>query len=574
MFSSDYNDVYFSREGGMAETAHVFLDGCGLTSGFDHEHTVIAETGFGTGLNFLMAWKLFQETRKNDQTLDFISFEKHPLNAEQIQEAHSPWLDALTPYVQKLCAALPLRVNGVHPIRLSPHCRLILVYGDVNDTMPRMDAQVDHWFLDGFTPAKNPDMWSPTLFYSMARMSHSTTHFSTFTAASMVKQGLSKEGFHVEKAKGFGQKRDMLVGHYTKGQRVECPVKPDKIAILGGGLAGLCLAHGLEEQGVEATLFRADEIGGSASGNRTGMMNPKLSAKPTPHSDYYASAYAFALQYYQTLQNQCDIEFQQCGSLHLQINADKERRFNGYIHNLGWHPDHIMMLDTEKASEQSGIRISHKALFYPDAVTASPARICAALSKGKHITNKKIDSVSDVKDDGFSEVMLASGTGSAALLPQLGHALSSTRGQVSHVRFQAPPQTNICFGGYATPADADGVSMLGATFQPWESDPSVRDEDHAQNIENWRNALGDAAALPEVIGGWTGFRSSSKDRFPVVGTYDGLRISTAHASHGLISAPYAAEILISELLGHPIPAFRDVLAALSPARFIPNLSTD
>ena len=584
MFSDQYDDVYFSRDGGMEETRHVFLDGCGLTAkGFGYAHNVIAETGFGTGLNALMAWKLFEEQYRPGQTLDFISFEKHPLTAQDIETALQGWAGALSPYLGRLCARLPLRVNGVHPIRLSPHFRLILVYGDLNDTMPRLDSQVDYWFLDGFTPAKNPDMWGDTLFNNMARMSHQDTCYATFTAAGRVKNGLKQVGFTIEKRKGFGKKRDMLCGRFTQNRQRQSQTHPEKVAIIGAGLAGLTLSRALSTLNIDHMVYHSDPIGGAASGNRLGMINPKLTAKPTPHSDYYSSAFSFALQTYQTLQKEQDIGFMPHGSLHLQISEDKQRRFNGYINHLGWHTDHIHMLDADEAGRRAGVKLNSPALFYPDAAVASPRKIGTALAKqtqqrklSKILYNNGLWQIFEGESviDEASHIIIAAGTGTQAFCPDLAHALSATRGQVSHVTLPVPPKTNICFGGYVTPALADGVSMLGATFQPWDDDPTVRQDDHHSNIQNWVEVSHQAEQDIHINNGWTGFRTSSKDRFPVIGRLNGLMINTAHGSHGLTSAPYAAEILLSHLSGQTIPCFREVGKALSPDRFIQNLSTE
>ena len=173
--SSQFDDVYFSVDDGLAETRHVFMQGNDLPHFWQEKGAagaqdfVIAETGFGTGLNFLCAWKEFCETAPLKMRLDFVSFEKFPLSKTEIQEALEPWQSELGEYADKLLEQYPIRVGGFHRIVFDSRISLTLIFGDVNEYIPELEARVDCWFLDGFTPAKNPDMWSDTLYRNMAR---------------------------------------------------------------------------------------------------------------------------------------------------------------------------------------------------------------------------------------------------------------------------------------------------------------------------------------------------------------------------------------------------------------------
>lgn len=211
--SEQFDDVYFSADDGFAETHHVFIEGNGLPGAWQgQERFVVCETGFGTGLNFLCAWKLFEETAKAEQKLDFISFEKYPLTPDRIMEALSVWSDLLGEQVDEMLSQYPILVPGFHRIALSDRVTLTLIFDDVNESMMRLDASVDCWFLDGFRPATNPEMWTETVFQEMTRLSKSGTSFATFTSAGAVRRGLEGAGFTVRKVPGFGRKREMLVG--------------------------------------------------------------------------------------------------------------------------------------------------------------------------------------------------------------------------------------------------------------------------------------------------------------------------------------------------------------------------
>ncbi len=553
--STKYNDVYFSADNGLAETQYVFLDGNNVSSAWQKQtQFIIAETGFGTGLNFLATWKLFEETAPAGHRLHFISFEKYPLSKGEIREALSVWNDELGHYINRYLQLYPLRVPGPHTIHLTSQVTLTIWIGDVEDILPQwQNFKVDAWFLDGFTPAKNPEMWTDFLFNHMARLSHSQTTLASFTAAGHVRRGLAAAGFEVTKAKGFGRKRDMIMGRFTG--EVKKPLKQPQpsVAIVGSGLAGCALAYIAQVYGIKATIYEAkNTLAAAASGGKTGMINPKLTAKPTPQSDYYTSAYANALRVMQQLQEMYDIDFQQCGSLHLCTDEDKDRRFKGYCDNLGWHNDHIK-------------REEHH-LFYPDAACVSPVKLCHAMAEHADIRmNARIENIGLLKED---YIILANGYAVNDFLDTT-LPVHSVRGQVSWIKPQGGLKRNICFGGYMTPQNEEGFHVLGASFQPWETNIDVTKEDHIDNLDRYNTATNNALSYNDVVGGWAALRSSSKDRFPIVGHLNqNIYCSVAHGSHGIISSLMAAEIIMAQIMGGPAPASESVLRALSPERFL------
>jgi len=554
--SDQFDDVYFSADGGMAETAHVFLDGNNLPHAWDGKPSfTIAESGFGTGLNFLCAWKLFEETTTRDQKLHFISFEKYPLSKDQIREALIQWYDVLGKYTDRYLELYPLRVPGPHKIHLNDRVTLTLWIGDVHDVVPEWSGgQVDAWFLDGFTPSKNPDMWNDTLYSNMARLSHDQTSYATFTAAGDVRRGLEATGFSVEKVKGFGRKRDMIKGQYLGDKKtgiVSSSFSPSpSVAIIGGGLAGCAIAHAVKRAGWHATIYETGEtLAFGASGGKLGMINPKLTAKPSAQATYYGCAYANVLRQLMDFDN---VDFNIHGSRHLCIDADKDRRFTGYIKNLGWHGDHIAR-DGDN-------------LYYPDGATVSPEKLCHAMAENVDVQlNSKINNLSDLQAD---YIVLANGYAvNELLLDNL--PVQGVRGQVSWIRPQPDIDQNKCFGGYITPKTGDGFHILGSSFQPWETSIEVRDSDHQENLDRYNQTFSESLSInDDVVGGWAAIRTASKDRFPIVGHgHDNIYISTAHGSHGIISSMMAADIIISQIMGDMIPASQAVLNALSPKRF-------
>lgn len=214
--SREFDDVYFSADDGLAESRHVFLAGNHLPRSWkDKDYFTIAETGFGTGLNFLVAWERFEETTEPHQKLHFISIEKYPLDAEEILLHLQPWKNVFGNKLKQLVEVYPFVTPGFHRIIVSDRVMLTLIFEDVNKALPQINAEVDAWFLDGFKPSTNPDMWSEQVFEHVARLSKPGTRLSTFTAAGAVRRGLQSAGFTVEKTNGYGRKRDMTIGVYA-----------------------------------------------------------------------------------------------------------------------------------------------------------------------------------------------------------------------------------------------------------------------------------------------------------------------------------------------------------------------
>ena len=192
----------------------MFIRGNGLPEAWTGRDFTIFETGFGTGLNFLCAWRLWNETNAGKK-LHFISVEKFPLSKAEIEDALGIWRENFPEEMAALLKKYPGNLSGTHRIVMGENCMLTLIFDDVNEAVPKLNETVDCWFLDGFRPASNPDMWSEVVFNNMARMSSRGATFATFTAAGFVKRGLAAAGFDVKKIQGYGRKRDMLVGVMT-----------------------------------------------------------------------------------------------------------------------------------------------------------------------------------------------------------------------------------------------------------------------------------------------------------------------------------------------------------------------
>ncbi len=556
-----YDDVYFSAADGAAETRHVFLDGNDLPARWQGAAGhVIGETGFGTGLNFLLAWKLFDETAPAGAFLDFVSVEKHPLSADRIRAGLKPWAALLSPYLEKMLAQYPMRVPGFHRMVFDNRVALTLIFDDANDALAQVGGQIDSWFLDGFTPSKNPRMWTTTVFEQMARLSHSQTTFATFTAAGFVKRGLQDAGFHVEKRKGFGTKRDMLAGRFQSGTR-QAAAAGKSIAVLGAGLAGVACAHVLKSYGYIPTLYDPSGIAAGASGNALGLVNPRLNALRTAESDFYTGAYALAARLFPIMP---DIDYRRTGALHLATNADREKRFMQTQANWQWATEHMQWLDQAEAGERAGIALEHAALYLSDGASLSPRKLCAALAQDAPLIKTAPAGIDALSADA---VILACGAAARAYcdLP-----LQTVRGQITEIAASPAScsvRANLHYGGYLSAAQ-DGRHYVGATFQRWLDHAETLAEDNARNIAQMQSALPALQGDFHVLSARAGIRCASPDHRPMIGMLrEGVYISLAHGSHGIVSSLAAAHLLADRLRGGVRSVSLETEKILSPGRF-------
>lgn len=539
--SDQFNDIYFSVEDGLAETRHVFLAGNNLSAAWQgHDVYHIAETGFGTGLNFLATAALFLQTSGPHQHLVFSSIEKYPLQSHTIRAALAHWAGEFNGLLDQLCDHLPLRVWGEHPIRLHPRITLILHYGDVQAGVQALAAPVNAWFLDGFSPAKNPEMWQDYVFDAMRDKSAIGARCATFTAAGFVKRGLQRAGFQVEKIKGFGRKREMLRGQLSDGAGMSIP-RPQirNIGILGGGLAGCAMADWARHYGIAATIYEAgDRLACGASGNPIGLFNPRFSQSWGAEGHLYASAFALLARHTPPLRR---------GNLHLLTTPEKTRRLHGFAANWGWHSDHVQLLDADQASDLAGVRLAHAALYLPDGGAASPVDLCQKWAGQTPVRLQEVPDL-EVLRGAHDAIVLANGVAAKTYIPHL--PLQTVRGQIIRVAAHpgsSPLRCALQYGGYITPPLA-GSHVVGATFQPWLTDTAVRDEDTTLILQNLHDAVPAMAAQWEVLDARASLRTTTPARAPLIGQCaSDMYVSTAHGSHGLITSFWAGWEIVKAL---------------------------
>lgn len=200
--ATQFHDPYFSLHDGLAETRHVFLAGNDLPARFcDGFH--VAELGFGTGLNFLATWAAWKETGIG-RTLKFTSFEAYPMRASDMARALTSF-----PILEDLAAPLVRAMSEGGTRYAFDGIELDIILGDARKTLPQWGGIADAWFLDGFSPAKNPELWEQELLAEVARHTSPNGTAATYTAAGFVRRGLHEAGFEVDRVAGFGRKRHM-----------------------------------------------------------------------------------------------------------------------------------------------------------------------------------------------------------------------------------------------------------------------------------------------------------------------------------------------------------------------------
>ncbi|ACS86363.1 bifunctional tRNA (5-methylaminomethyl-2-thiouridine)(34)-methyltransferase MnmD/FAD-dependent 5-carboxymethylaminomethyl-2-thiouridine(34) oxidoreductase MnmC [Musicola paradisiaca] len=641
--SQQFDDVYFSNQDGLAETRYVFLQGNDLPLRFAR-HTealfTVAETGFGTGLNFLTLWQAFaqfhqQQPNAGLQRLHFISFEKFPLRQADLIAAHQRWPE-LASYAQALQQQWPSAVPGCHRLILAQgRITLDLWFGDVNDLLPQLSDsltnRIDAWFLDGFAPSKNPDMWTDNLFNAMARLCRAGGTFATFTAAGFVRRGLQQAGFDVSKIKGFGQKREMLSG--TLPAAIPAPddapwytrpaaARTDDIAIIGGGVASVLSALALLRRGARVTLYCADlQVGTGASGNRQGALYPLLNDQQDALSRFFALAFGYARRCYDALAaTGATFEHDWCGVSQLAYDEKSARKIDQILQG-GWPQELVQAGDATAMTARTGVPLTTRGLTYPQGGWLCPAELTVSaleLAKRQGLQAEMATTVNSLEhtdkgwrlglDDGrrpeHAVVILANGHQLADWPQTQNVPVYAVSGQVSHVptgeELGALRQV-LCYDGYLTPVSPTHQRhCIGASYHRGDTRTDYRDDDQRQNRQRLIDCLPDSQ-WPQSVDisdaqARSGVRCAIRDHLPLVGAapdyartlinyqdlpqqladgtdippapvHDGLFMIGALGSRGLCSAPLAAELLASQIVGEPLPLDKDTLAALHPHRF-------
>lgn len=637
-FSIQYDDVYHSFASGLEQCHYVFIDGNNLIPrwyALDPDQTdqfTIGETGFGTGLNFLLSWKLWEEHAPKSRRLHFISCEKHPLAADDLTKALKCW-PQLESQAQQLIASYPELTPGYHHLSFCDgRVTLTLMLGDVLECYEqllicgeaKLEAKlrtsfIDAWYLDGFSPSKNKSMWSDSLIKTIAMLSREGTSLATYTAAASVKDVLRQHGFIVEKKKGFGPKRHMICASFTgtpeQGLKqrhtpwhVSLPEqhRTKSAVIIGAGLAGCFMAYSLARKGWKITLIdELNEVGRGASANEQAVLFPKLSAYNSPLTQFMLMAFLYATRVYQSILNQSELGALK-GSLLLAFNQ-KEQLAQSSLHDwLEHYPQLGRLVDSHEASELAGLELQQSGLFIPDSGWINSPALCQFL-----VATEGVSLVSGVSVDRlfFDKKWVVNDMETEVLILTNGYKINSfqetaylpikpIRGQMTSVT--ATPQSAalavpLCGDGHVLPA-VDGAHWLGATYELKTDAPQIKEQDDVINLAKLAQLAPDVIWSDKVLNHWSGVRATTTDYLPIVGKiarasefselyaglesnakrwipnagpyYPGLYACAGFGSRGLTTIPLCAEWLASVINNEMSFLPRTLQQALSPSRFL------
>ena len=577
-YSELYDDIYFSTENGLEESQHVFINNNFLAERWTKASTnnltcfTIAETGFGTGLNFLNTWANWnKEKLPNDHTplqLHYISFEKHPLEKSDLQKSLN-----LFPKLKHLSTQLlenyPPLTKGFHRLSFQENnIHLTLIFGDALCEIKCLPFQigtnkpeegllasglVDAWFLDGFSPKSNQQLWSSELLTEIAKLSKHKATFSTFTAAGEVRRNLQARGFTCTKVKGFGKKREMLTGIYSAINSLQdkpsasinttsigldasqepwyikskhTVPKEKKAIIIGAGLAGSWTAYFLACRGWQVHIHdKQENIADGASGNPRAALFFKVNTKQNKQAEFANSSFLYAQQALNALDFSNEV-WDQCGLIQLAFD-EKETKKQQQVFNAGTYSNDIAQwLSAEHLSSIAGVTLNTKGIYFPLSGSADPKQLCnllCASSKNISVFNKSnITKLNFINEESCwealndqaqiidkAETVIVCSSFEAKQFNQIQELpLFQVRGQINTL--QASPaseklNTVICTNAYTTPAYAPFISerfksplehnqsykqhCIGASFDPRDKNPKVNDSDTQNNLLHLKNGL-------------------------------------------------------------------------------------
>ncbi|HXQ13159.1 MAG TPA: tRNA (5-methylaminomethyl-2-thiouridine)(34)-methyltransferase MnmD [Caulobacteraceae bacterium] len=567
--SRRYGDVYFSREGGLAESRTVFLAGCGLPGRWSgRRRFTVGELGFGTGLNILALLALWRERRPSGAQLSIFSVEAEPLTADEARRALAAWPE-LAPAADLLLARWPGRRRGFHRIDLPElGATLDLAVMDAAAALSAWRGRADAWFLDGFAPSVNPAMWTDDLMALVAQRSASGAVAATYTVAGQARRALSAAGFTLQRRPGFGGKRERLEATLPGEAPIDAPAPP-RVAIVGAGIAGAALARAFQLQGLEARVFETAQPGSGPSGNPAALVTPRLDAGLGEAAQLHAQAFAGAVALYEAVSGAVVGR----GVLQLEAAPRDAARFARIAAADLYEPGALGLWSAAEVSAALG-EAAPAALHLAAALTIDPGAILAAwlppVETGRVTALAPGDGAwrllsADGRTLAEADVVcLASGAALAELWP--GAPIQPVRGQLSYARGVASPAA--AWGHYVAPT-RDGI-VFGATHARDDASAEWRADDDRRNLAVLAERL---PALASRLGaaridGRASVRATTPDRLPMAGQVArGLYVLGGLGSRGFTLAPLLAEQVAALALGAPSPLPASLARIVGPDRF-------
>ncbi|HEX8234053.1 MAG TPA: FAD-dependent 5-carboxymethylaminomethyl-2-thiouridine(34) oxidoreductase MnmC [Caulobacteraceae bacterium] len=573
--SARFGDIYFSPDDGLAETRAVFLQGCGLPDAWrDRRRFVVGELGFGTGLNIAALLDLWRRDWTPGRRLHVFSVEAFPLERDEAARALAAF-----PEIAEAAGALlerwPGRASGFHRADLPWGATLDLAVAEAAEGVAAWGGRADAWFLDGFAPSANPGMWTPELLRLVAERSAPGARAATFTVAGAVRHALDAAGFEVSKRPGHGRKKQRLEAVLTRPEQGTGPAAAaaspgPRVAIVGAGIGGACVARALTVEGLRAVVVEAEGPGAGASGNPSVLVTPRLDAGGGVAAQLHAQAFARAAGLYRGVTGVVLDE----GVLQLESGERDRGRFDKVARSGLFEGSALAPLDAEQATAWLGENSARAALWLEGGLTVDPAPLLRAWLSAADLVNAAVGRLErerggwrliDVDGRTIVEadvVCLCAGYATSLLG---GLDLRPVRGQVSFAPGLAARAA--AWGGYVAPAP--GGLLFGATHDRGDASDEVREEDHRRNLAQLARARpGLAARLAAVpLAGRAGVRAAARDHLPAAGGITpSLFVLSGLGGRGFTLAPVLGEHVAALIAGATSPLPRHLAAAVDPQR--------
>jgi len=594
-YSDRFNDMYYPSSDPEEDVRHTYLRGAKVDRLLEtKKRVVVAETGFGTGLNFFETWKMFEES-KMCETLDYISVEGFPIwDTNDLKRCHQnfPSHDERSNELIRKWPTVP----GIHRIRLANgRVRLVLCIGDVRDMLQEMTFRADAWLLDGFNPKTNTEMWSSEVLNNTARLSKSGATLATYTVSRLIRNRLQEAGWqHIRKRQGFGRKRECLAASFLDVKRGDLQNIPwyaqntrhfethSKIAVIGNGVAAWSMMRSLRDSGFRPRLI-GEHSNWTSSHLPVALICPKL-VKGGGGKDAYRNFNRVA--YLDAVRELEDLEGVWNDHRGVLIanggNEDVKRHQLDLLESfeIEWIENNEIQY-VHDASSRVGSKLSGGGLFLPRGGCIVPSRLREALicDGDDDMTKATVSSIQqrlderfeitfyekdEKKNEIFDVVVVATGAESSKLLPDFvipGSTLRRSHGAVLTCRsYVTPPMCSVLNergigGGYIT-AEKCNEFVVGAAVSRNNVD-SERDKIRlSKRVSNMLPNVQDVEKL-EL---WNGIRSDTIDHLPMAGNiqdgsffrkeYHCLRYGTTHALRtGVKSARYIPGLFVLTGLG-------------------------
>lgn len=606
LLSEVTHDIYFNPEDPIGESIHNFLIPNRLSERFQEDRSVsIAELGFGAGLNFLLTLRMWAEERRPG-ALHYISFEKNPVAWNDLNHFYQS-LPELMEYIHLLEFDRVSLHPGINTIFLKElNATLILIIGEVNEWLSQMNFKADVWYLDGFAPSLNPDMWSTAIIKEISSHSATSTSLSSFSVNGNLRRELVNSGWNVQKLKGYKNKREMLTAIFsgtsdvlekTPGDATDnFPAKKlnpkKKIAIIGAGIAGCSLAYYLSEHSHDVTIFddRTSMLN-HASDNPLALIMPELSRQADARSLLLMNAMSFLQRSFKSL-NIYDSIFIPSGVIRFPT-SERLKLLIEELPSFGIPDPIARAISPSETSKRLGFETRHSSLFFEESGFIEPRSLCR---KYLELCNQTVISkvVSQIKPSrnswvlfdrfgseigAFDVVVLASGVGSADLCSDLvSIPFTKNFGQILSFESEAKiSNLPICFQGYLI--GNENRYCLGATYEHAEVKLSF-EETKKELFNKLENVIGEsniAKIKPANLEIKGAYRANTPDRLPYSGSLEngnssvnlnGLFLHTNFGSRGFTLAPLLSSQLACQLSNKMDILDRKLISAINPLRFI------